>query len=360
METRTDTKRNPARLVKPGDILREELEERGWSQHEFADIIGKPYQAVSEIINGKKEITPDSAIRFAEALGTSPELWLNMEGSYRLAMAARGRHDDSVSRTASLYEAVPVRELIKKGWIKSRANVDDLERELLSFLGISQLDQMERIAAQFRVSQSRSPKPKSLICWLRRAEMIAHEAQAKAYSREMLLGAIPDIPKLSRDPGQAELVGRRLSELGVRLVIVPHLDKTYVDGCAFWLDEATPVVALSLRFHRLDNFWFTLMHELAHIVLHSANGTVPFVDEELERQAGNRYESQANEQARDWLIPKSEYKRFLRANRSRYTARSVQNFAYELGIAPGIVVGRLHFDLHVPYGNMRGLIPKIT
>lgn len=355
-----DTQRRPARLVKPGDILREELEERGWSQQEFADIIGKPYQAVSEIVNGKKEITPDTAIRFAEALGTSPELWLNMEGSYRLAIAALDRHDDSVSRAASLYQAAPVRELIKRGWIRSEVDIHDLERELLAFLGISRLDQMGQIAAQFRVSQARSPRPNSLVCWLRRAELIAPETQAKAYSREVLTRAIPDLPKLSRDPGQVEFVGRRLSELGVRMIMVPHLDKTYVDGCAFWLDDAAPVIALSLRFNRLDNFWFTLMHELAHIVLHSADGTVPFVDEELEKKASNSYESQANNQARDWLIPQPEYRRFVETHRGRYTIRSVQDFAFELGIAPGIVVGRLHHDQHVAYGNMRALMGKVV
>jgi len=94
-----DTKRRPARLVKPGDILREELEERGWSQREFAGMIGKPYQAVSEIVNGKKGITPDTAIRFAQTLGTSPELWLSLESSYRLALALRKR-DESVRLSA--------------------------------------------------------------------------------------------------------------------------------------------------------------------------------------------------------------------------------------------------------------------
>lgn len=93
METRLDAKRRPAKLVKPGDILREELAERGWSQREFADMIGKPYQAVSEIINGKKGITADTALKFADVLGTSPELWLNLESAYRLALARQKRHE---------------------------------------------------------------------------------------------------------------------------------------------------------------------------------------------------------------------------------------------------------------------------
>lgn len=85
--------------MKPGDILREELSERGWSQREFAERIGRPYQAVSEIVNGRKAITAETAIRFAEALGTSPELWLNLETSYRLALALRKR-DESVRLSA--------------------------------------------------------------------------------------------------------------------------------------------------------------------------------------------------------------------------------------------------------------------
>ena len=92
MATRIDSTRRPARVVKPGDILREELVERGWSQKEFADMIGKPYQAVSEIINGRKGITADTALSFADALGTSPELWLNLESAYRLALARQKRY----------------------------------------------------------------------------------------------------------------------------------------------------------------------------------------------------------------------------------------------------------------------------
>jgi HTH-type transcriptional regulator / antitoxin HigA len=95
METKMNAKHRPARAAIPGDILRDELAERGWSQREFADMIGKPYQAVSEIINGKKGITADTALRFADALGTSPKLWLNLETSYRLALARQKRRESA-------------------------------------------------------------------------------------------------------------------------------------------------------------------------------------------------------------------------------------------------------------------------
>lgn len=355
-----EVKRRPARLVKPGDILREELEERGWTQSDFAGILGKPYQAVSEIINGKKEITPDTALRIADALGTSPELWLNLESSYRLGLAKEAQTDSPVSRRATLYNAVPLKELVKNGWIEYKENVDELEQQIISFLGIENLGQMKQVAVRFRASQVRSPRPESLVCWLRRAEILASAASAKSYASDNLAKGVSRLTTFSRSVGQRELVMRHLAELGVRLVIVPHLEKTYVDGAAFWLGKESPVVALSMRFDRADNFWFTLMHELAHILMHSAYGTKSFVDVELEKASTDQYENQANNQARDWLIPPDAYEQFLSRCRGRFSKQHVLDFAYELGISPGIVVGRLHFDGHVPYKNMRPLIPKAS
>ncbi len=73
----------PARAVAPGRIVKQELEARGWSQKDLAAVLGRPEQAVSEIVNGVKQITPETALELAQAFGTSPELWMNLEANYR-------------------------------------------------------------------------------------------------------------------------------------------------------------------------------------------------------------------------------------------------------------------------------------
>ena len=126
-------KLKPARAVKPGEILKEELEERGWTQEEFAEIIERPKQAISEIIVGKKAITTETAVLFSQAFGTSPELWLNLETAYRLSQIDIPSRAGEVAQKAELYELAPIKEMGKKGWIECKDSVEDIKHQLLYF-----------------------------------------------------------------------------------------------------------------------------------------------------------------------------------------------------------------------------------
>ena len=123
----------------PGDYIREELEARGWSQLDLAEILGRPAQAVSEIVSGKRAVTPETAKSLSEAFGTSAQLWMNLESSYQLACLKSG--DDSVTRRAKLYEIAPLKEMQKRGWISRnhRASKLALESQVLKFYGISKV-----------------------------------------------------------------------------------------------------------------------------------------------------------------------------------------------------------------------------
>src|SRR5450830_581961 len=147
--------RRPARPVAPGRILRRELEERGWTQQDLASIVDRPPQVINQIVQGKKQITPDTAIEFAQALGTSAEFWTNLEAAYRLQLAARQEPDDSIARRSRLYALAPVRELVKRGWVEEAADEKVLEHNLLVFLGLKDFDQSLPQAANFRCSPAR-------------------------------------------------------------------------------------------------------------------------------------------------------------------------------------------------------------
>ena len=85
-------------MYPPGEFIREELEERGWTQRDLADVLGRPLQTVNQIINGRKGITPETAVELGAALGTSAELWMNLESGYRLSLV--GKPDPMISRRA--------------------------------------------------------------------------------------------------------------------------------------------------------------------------------------------------------------------------------------------------------------------
>ena len=138
----------PFRPVKPGEILQEELEVRNWTQADLAEILGRPVQAINEIISGKKAITPDTALALSEALGTSPEYWLNLESAYRLdVLHKRQSSRDDIARRSRLYTIAPVKELIKRRWIDvpDPSDLDRLEQEVCRFLGISSPDADPRL-----------------------------------------------------------------------------------------------------------------------------------------------------------------------------------------------------------------------
>jgi HTH-type transcriptional regulator/antitoxin HigA len=132
--------RKPAEVFPPGEFIREELEERGWTQADLAKIMGRPASALNLIIAGKKGITAETAKELASAFGTSADFWLNLENAYKLSKVVVA--EEIISRRARLFEIAPVKELEKRNWIKRCDSVEDLERELKTFFSANSLDEV--------------------------------------------------------------------------------------------------------------------------------------------------------------------------------------------------------------------------
>ena len=354
-----EDKKRPFRPIPPGEILKEELDSRGWTQGDFAEITGKPLQSINTIIAGKRAITPETAILFSKALKTSPEFWLNLESAFRLDLLHQGQHKtDLVSQKAKLYSIAPVKELIKRGWIKASSSISRLETEVMDFLGISDLESSPSIAANFRKSNKGIIDAPALIAWVRKAEIDARQMTCPDFDANKLKQDIKQLPGFSKSTALTSQIPKKLCELGIRLVFVPHLPQTRVDGAAFWIESKMPVVAISLRMDRIDNFWFTLMHELTHL-LDSYNTNVSYLDSDIFGEPENKIEEKANKMARDTLIPPERFRFFVKENKPYFSRNVVISFANELGIHPSIVVGRLQYEELIPYTNLRNLISKV-
>src|SRR5262245_25704421 len=128
----------PAHVPSPGRILENALEQRGWTQRDLADITGRPIQVVNEIIRGTKQITPETAIELAAALGTTPQVWTNLETNYRVwkARQAQETHEQQIARRSRLYALLPIAELLRRKWLPKTKDLDELEHAVCSFLGI--------------------------------------------------------------------------------------------------------------------------------------------------------------------------------------------------------------------------------
>jgi HTH-type transcriptional regulator/antitoxin HigA len=344
----------PARIVPPGRIIERELEARGWTQKDLAEIMGRPPQAINEIVRGRKRITPETAHQLAEAFGTSPEVWINLESRYRLQLAGEEQADATIAQKSRIYGRVPVSELIRRSWIMTAESIDDLERKVCAFLEIDSLDQEPLVVAAFRHAPTREPELNAQIAWIQRVKQLARAQTVGAYDTTKLQAELPTIISHAAEAQDMADLPQLLLGMGVHFVIVPHLQHTFIDGAAFTL-EGHPVVALTLRYDRIDSFWFTLLHELAHVV--AGHGGI--ILDNLDRPNGNATEDEANQLARDWLIDPGAYAGFVRVTQPYFSRAKVSRFAQRLKRHPGIVLGRLQHDGLVPYRNLRALLIKV-
>lgn len=350
--------REPAEVFPPGEFLRDELEERGWTQTDLAQILGRPVGMVNEIIVGKRGISPETARGLAAAFDTTPTLWMNLETAYRLS---RVRDDDSdaVSRRARLYSKAPVKDMIRRGWIEASDSVAVLEGRVMRFLQIESLDDtptIPRHAARKSTSYAEPANPAQL-AWLLRARQLAQVVPANPFSAEDVTAAIERLRLLLHVPQEVRHVPRILSDAGIKFVVVEHLPTTKIDGACFWIGES-PVIAMSLRYDRIDNFWFVLMHELGHL-----SAGVESFDVDLDGSTDDaelpESEKQANTFASEALIPPKRLESFIARIRPLYSARRVEAFAQVMNVHPSIVIGQLQHRREIAYSSFRKLLVPI-
>jgi HTH-type transcriptional regulator / antitoxin HigA len=342
----------PARIPQPGRILSRELDARGWTQKDLAEIMNRPAQAINEIVKGIKQITPETAHDLSEALGTSPDFWANLESKYRLHLAKKDKEEGEIARKSKLYSLAPLAELLKRGWIQKTDSVEKLEKNFCEFFGISTPDETPYLALNFRCAQHQDPEIAAQMAWAKRVENLARQQMISSFDRPNLQTAIPEILACAKQIEDLEKLPALLRSLGVHFVIVPHLSKTYLDGAVFYLDD-NPVVALTLRYDRIDSFWFTLMHELGHVI---AGHKGSYLDN-MDSLEVNDEESEANQLASEWLIEPKALKDF--STTKRFSRKEIEHFARSQQRHPGIILGRLHHEQKVPHQNLRVLLDKV-
>lgn len=354
----------PAEVFPPGEILREELEARGWSQADLAAILGRPPRLISEVISGKRTITPETAQGLGDAFGIDPQFWLNLESAYQLS---RVRNPDSrVAKRAKLFEKAPINELVRRHWIEATNDVDELEARVLRFLGISSLDEEPAAWAHAaRKSSSYSHITPAQRAWLCRSRQLARAVHAQPYSESRFGELMERLRLLLVAPEEARHAPQLLAEYGVRLIIVEPLAGTKIDGVCFWLDANSPVIALSLRFDRLDAFWFTLFHELGHVKVRDGLKSAVAIDDNIVGQGATRFEDKsqsernADQLAMEAIIPKAKLDSFVSRVRPLYSKDKIRSFAIVNGIHPGLVVGQLQYRGEISYAHNREMLARI-
>lgn len=353
-------KRIAAEIFHPGVFLEEEIEERGWSQIDLAEIIGKTPSDINLIINGKRSITPETAIAFGDAFGTGAELWMNLETQYQLSQA---EYKQDVSLKAELYDKYPVREMIRRGWIEPSSNIEVLISRFKEFFKGSNFAYAAKKGTSYKEENTVSQG-----AWFQRAKQLAKACTTEnRFSKARLKKCFEKLRLLIHEAEEIRHIPKLMSETGIRFVIVECMPNTKIDGATFWLDDNSPVIVLSLFYDRIDNFWFTLIHELSHVT-HGEGKDKEIIDVDIFSETSNdndlpEFEKRANKDASEFCVPTEALENFILRIHPYYLAAKIEAFAYLHKTNPGVVVGQLQHrhkttGRGVPYSHHRKFLVK--
>ena len=342
--------------ISPGEILEEELEAHGMTQKELAARLGRPAQAINEIIKAKKSITPETALGLGKVLGIDAQFWINLEADYRMTLA-RKREQDMLSAQVKSLDDYPIRDMLKRGWIHAGPDRPSKLTALMNFLGVAVAEPKTfQEAVGFRIAEAARQKVSlgALAVWLRKGELDAQEVSTTDYNEEAFTEALPRIRDMtSQSPREfMPVLSALCAEAGVAFCMVQELPKSGANGATRWLTDRKALIQMSIRNKWADVFWFTFFHEACHLLKHRTQRRI--VIDGLDADPGSaEIEEEANQFARDFLIAPQNWSDFC--DEGCFAADPVKEFAHSIGIAPFIVVGRLQKENYIGYNQLAAL-----
>lgn len=354
--TETRIKYEPEVVTAPGETLADILEERGMTQMDLARRMGRPPKTISLIVNGKAAITPDTALELQRVLETPAAYWLNHEAHYR-AYLSRQQEEERLTEWHDWLDHFPVNELKrlrKLPDLYSRGrNKNILLRSLLEFFGVNSPAQWDAVYGKMQLAYRQSmpdrSDPFATATWLRLGEIQAFDVPSARFDRAAFEQSLQAIRALTvRTPEEFDAELKRLcAESGVVLALVPAIPRARVSGAARWINNRA-LIQLSLYGKMNDRFWFTFFHEACHLLRHSSK--LVFLDDWSD-SAHSDEEQEADQFAADMLIPR----RYSDSLSELGSELSIREFAAQMGIHPGIVVGRLQHEGLIGYHEFNNL-----
>lgn len=330
-----------------GQLLEHLLQNKGWTNRVLAIVLGIDETGISKIISNSKSVTPEIAILLEEVFDVSAETFLSLQRDYDLAKARiESRPDEKRSTRAHLFSGLPVPEMIKRGWlnVSDIRDVSNVELALSKFFEVDSVDQIEILPHAAKKTMVYESTTAVQLAWLYRVKQIANEMIVGKYSHFSVRRAIELIKPLTSAAEEARKVPRILAECGIRFLIVEALPSSKIDGVCFWLNEDSPVIAMSTRFDRIDNFWFVLRHELEH-VLQEHGKSVITIDSDMEGSNAviNEEEDVANKAAAEFCVSQKTMDSFIARKSPIFADRDILGVAATLRVHPGLIAGQLRY-----------------
>jgi len=332
--------------IPPGETISEMLEVNNMTQAELAARIDFSKKHINKIIKGEAPITAETAVKLENIFSLPASFWMNLEANYREDLARLKEKKDE--EEMEIAKTLPYSEMVKYKWLPDASKIEEKIYNLRNFFRVASLTLIEgtpTYSVAFRTANPDQASSLALSAWLEKGRNLAKDIETYSFSKEKIEERISVFRKMTnKSPKEffPDLVNS-LSECGIAFVIVPNIQKTYAHGAVSWLSKDKVLMQLSLRYKYSDIFWFSFFHELGHILLHGKR------DEFIEYEDGdrNKKEDEADAFAANILISKKDYEKFLQ--RKNFKSHSITRFANEIGVSPGIVLGRLQHEGLLPH-----------
>jgi HTH-type transcriptional regulator/antitoxin HigA len=331
------------------------LEELGINQTALSNRIGLSRKVINEIITGKAPITATTAIFLERVLNVPAHFWNNLQKNYDLNLAVL-QQQEGIQQDIKALKRFPVKQMIDYGWIPEAKTKEEKVYHLYKFFSIARLNNFENaLAIRFRRSIKKNVSKESIFAWLRKGELEVQRIETNEFDKKRLLDSLPYFRTLSKSTPEVfqSEIKKKCADAGVAVAFIPDLPKTYINGATFWLTNSRAALLLSLRFKTNDHLWFSFFHEIAHLLIHKNTGTFIDLDENSLEPEEQKREKEADEFAANILIPSKEWEKFKVGK--HFSKARVLQFSHEIGLAPGIVVGRLQNEGLILYSHLNGL-----
>lgn len=337
----------PDLVFPPGDTLEEVLDHLDMTQAQLAKRTGLSTKHVNQIVNGTAPITPETSLLLERATGVSARTWSNLEIAYREYLT-RQDEEERLAADIDWLDDLPIKEMAKRGCITHRDRTIETLRDVCRFFGVANRAAWEALwkkPTAYRTSRAFTSDPGAVAAWLRLGEIEAASLDCSPFDRAGLTALLQDFRTMTCEPDPKKWWPRLVDEcasVGVAVVAEPEIKGARINGATRWLAPDKALVQLSLRYSWNDIFWFTFFHEIGHLLLHSKKDA--FIND-----AGihSGVEHEADGFAAQVLVPR----RFEAALAELTTPQQAKELAMLIGVAPGVIVGRLQHDKRWPYNK---------
>lgn len=322
-------------LPEPIEAIEFRMEQQNLTQRDLVPLLGSRSK-VSEVLARKRPLTLSMIRALHNGLGIPAKVLLQ---------------EQNVPEAEALeldWSRFPIREMVSRGWISEKISNLETQAEEVVRKFLSPIGSTAEVFALYRkgnnIRSARSMDDYALLAWTARVIIKASENPPPIDYKKgsVTLTFMQELTHFSLNKEGPILVRDFLKQHGINLIIEPHLPRTHLDGAAILINANNPIIGLTLRYDRIDNFWFCLMHELAHISLHLGEGITQFYDDLDVEGKDNQLEIEADELAGEALIPEDAWKRSAASNLR--SPEAAEDLAHKLGIHPGIVAGRMRHE----------------